>query len=241
MSTEYTQADWYPAHRNGGSGAYPKSEAASVPVSSEEDDHELRALPNPQQATQAYPQTSEATDSHESLGRRQSGLPSQSATGPSLEATHADRPVDLARNHSNVSATPQGRSHRSAHATSSARESQFRQNVKDIQKYFPLKLKSLALLDEGRELTSERLSLLHRYELVKSAEVTFHATEAIALFTLHLCLGIAAPVFLRSASSTLLILGTVFNILLVFVGNFKSFHRLVSFLRKKKNDRLTKG
>ena len=210
-------------------------------MSSEEDDHELRALPNPQQATQAYPQTGKATNSRESVARQQSGLPSQTATGSSLEATHTDRPVDLARNHSNVPAAPQGVSHGSAYAHPPARESLFRQKAKDIQRYFPLKLKSLALLDEGRELTSERLSLLHRYELVKSAEVTFHATEAIALFTLHLCLGIAAPVFLRSASSTLLILGTVFNILLVFVGNFKSFHRLVSFLRKKKNDRLTKA
>lgn len=123
----------------------------------------------------------------------------------------------------------QRRSHQSVHDNASITHTEYREKIKDLEEYFPLKVSSLSPEDESPESASAKISLLHRYELVKCAESTLSLRQPMAFFALHLCIGIVASVFLNSSNSILALAGAILNFVSVALGNLKSVRRLLRF------------
>lgn len=200
----------------------------------EENNYELveRPAKTYNASTQTFETANPPGESHQSS----SGQTSESATRSLQRTNHSNSPTDLERTHSNIQDASRG-SHSCIHVSDLAEQGQNPQDVKDLELYFPLRMKALCSLNNSQELTSAGLSLMHRYHLVKAAENKLDLRPPMACFALHLSINIMASVFLNSSNDRLLLTGTVLNILSMVLGNLKSVRRLIRFIRKRKGRR----
>ena len=204
------------------------SEAVLIGRLPEGDNHELFGdLP---QVIPVCSQAAGTTIPSEGPDHRPSVGASQTVCRPLQGETHLDNQASLERSRSIISDPSHRRSHESVQDILTVH---YRRNIKEIEQYFPLTINSLSSVGESQESTDARLSLLHRYKLVKFAETTMDLRKPIALFALHLCIGIVAAVFLNSSDDVLGFIGTILNILSIVLGNLKSVRRLHRFLRRK--------
>ncbi|POS68939.1 hypothetical protein DHEL01_v212666 [Diaporthe helianthi] len=106
------------------------------------------------------------------------------------------------------------------------------EDVKDLDRYFPLEMRELSTLNQITDLETRRQDLIRRYNSVKEAEKNMGLRWPLALFGLHLAIGVISSVFLNSDDYGLELAGIILNIYSVVLGNLKSAERLVEILKR---------
>lgn len=191
------------------------------------------------EVTQACSQTAGTADNPESPVHQLS-IDSQSyeaAPDSSRRATRPDDNVSLERAHSNNTLDTSQRKDVHQRLRAAVQRGEHLEDAKDLDRHFPLEANKISALNQSRDLGSLRQDLLRRYNLVKKAEDKIGLRWPLALFGLHLSIGVVSSVFFNSYDSRLQIAGTILNVVSIVLGNIKSVRRLFRLFEETKKRR----
>ncbi|KAG8156764.1 hypothetical protein KVR01_013369 [Diaporthe batatas] len=186
-------------------------------------------------ATQACSQTGATASIAETPDHRGSNQYFEEAAASLQRATHSDDHISLEPTHSGTPETSRGTDVDQHLSDAQAFEhGRSLEDVKDLDRYFPLEMKKLSALNQSRDLATLRENLLSRYNLIKNAEDNMTLGWPIALFGLHLSIGVVAAVFFNLSDSQLQLAGIILNVFSIILGNMKTVRQLIRFVDGKK-------